>query len=284
MEKTPIKKDVDPHNITPSTQKRLFSLAHNKCSFPDCPIEIASTETYVLSAAICHIEAAEATGERFNPSMDNEARRSFDNLIVLCPTHHTITDDVDKFPVATMKKMKQDHIDKMMKLSSPGEIITRYPTALAEIVNAISSSDFLSSTDGLDTRKEFAIDEKIQHNRVIRFKPTIEEYSVYQGKLTRLYSEIEIQGSGKKTALLHHIRSLYLESKGDLVTNGTSIQDLADELMTNVESKLWDIIDKRSSNMLESLSYEDRAVAIRIVMVDAFMRCKILEEPLNHDR
>lgn len=30
---------------------------------------------------ICHIEAAEAGGERFNPNMTNEERRSFDNLM-----------------------------------------------------------------------------------------------------------------------------------------------------------------------------------------------------------
>src|SRR6266436_3851282 len=98
MTNTPVKtdttvdKDVNPHNIKPRTRQRLFALSHNRCSFPGCDVVIASIESEILKAAVCHVEAAEPEGERFNPNMDNEQRRSFDNLILLCPTHHTETD------------------------------------------------------------------------------------------------------------------------------------------------------------------------------------------------
>ena len=41
--------------------------------------------------------------------------------------------------------------------------------------------------------------DKILYNNVILFKPVIEEYAVYQGKLNKLYEEIEKQGSTKKS-------------------------------------------------------------------------------------
>lgn len=40
---------------------------------------------------ICHIEAAEEGGERFNPNMTNEERRAFDNLMLMCYEHHVVT-------------------------------------------------------------------------------------------------------------------------------------------------------------------------------------------------
>jgi hypothetical protein len=58
---------------------------------------------------ICHIEAAEKGGERFNSLMTNEHRRAFENLMLMCYRHHTITNDVVRYPVFKLKKMKADH-------------------------------------------------------------------------------------------------------------------------------------------------------------------------------
>jgi hypothetical protein len=58
---------------------------------------------------ICHIEAAEPGGERFNPSMTNEARRSIKNLMLMCYEHHVVTNNVSKYPVAALQKMKKEH-------------------------------------------------------------------------------------------------------------------------------------------------------------------------------
>jgi len=58
---------------------------------------------------MCHIEAANVDGERFNPNQTNEQRRTFENLILLCGTHHTITNDIAIYTVAKMKEMKSSH-------------------------------------------------------------------------------------------------------------------------------------------------------------------------------
>ena len=51
------------------------------------------------------------------------------------------------------------------------------------------------------------------------------------------------------------------------------IQNNADEIFKSVEERLWQLIDKNQSNT------DDIYIALPIIMVDAFMRCKILEEP-----
>ena len=58
---------------------------------------------------ICHIEAANIGGERFNSEQTNEERRAFENLIVMCGTHHTVTNDVNRYTVNVMKEMKRAH-------------------------------------------------------------------------------------------------------------------------------------------------------------------------------
>ena len=48
-------------------------------------------------------------GERFNPNMTNEDRRSFDNLMLMCHHHHVVTDDVERYNIEKLKEMKRNH-------------------------------------------------------------------------------------------------------------------------------------------------------------------------------
>jgi hypothetical protein len=60
-------------------------------------------------AQVCHIEAAEERGERFNPNQSDEERRSYGNLILLCYPHHIETDDVDLYPKERLQAIKAQH-------------------------------------------------------------------------------------------------------------------------------------------------------------------------------
>jgi hypothetical protein len=57
---------------------------------------------------LCHIEAAEEGGERFNPSMTNDERRAVANLMLMCYPHHVKTNDVNTYTVDVLRKMKSD--------------------------------------------------------------------------------------------------------------------------------------------------------------------------------
>jgi len=58
---------------------------------------------------LCHVEAAEPGGERFNRLMTNERRRAFENLMLMCYGHHVITNDVEQYSVSNLKDMKANH-------------------------------------------------------------------------------------------------------------------------------------------------------------------------------
>ncbi len=230
---------------------------------------------------ICHIEAAEENGERWNPSMTDEERRHFSNLVLLCPNHHVETDDVKKYTVEVLKEMKSNHEAKMLRKSSSEGILTKYPSSLVEVINQISSSDLLNNVDLEDVKTSFNPEDKIAYNDVKRYRPIIEEYRVYQGKLTQLYKEIEDQGSVKKEQLLENVKVLYLEAKGKILNGNFTIENIrtnADNLFEDVENALWNLVDK-SNNLVANTPYEAIGLSIKIILVDAFMRCKILEEP-----
>lgn len=98
---------------TPTVVKRLFALSGNKCAFPGCETSMVNSTGTVIGQ-ICHIEAAEIGGERYNNKQTDEERRSFENLILLCANDHTKTNDVSKYTVEVLKKMKAEHEKKFI--------------------------------------------------------------------------------------------------------------------------------------------------------------------------
>ncbi len=58
---------------------------------------------------LCHIQAAEPGGPRFNSGMTNEERRNRNNLILLCYEHHVETDNEGAWPVHRLRQIKAVH-------------------------------------------------------------------------------------------------------------------------------------------------------------------------------
>jgi hypothetical protein len=64
----------------------------------------------VLIGRIVHIEAAKPGGPRFRASMTNEERRSFENLMLMCGTHHDVVDaDLEHWTVRKLHDLKKEH-------------------------------------------------------------------------------------------------------------------------------------------------------------------------------
>jgi len=98
-------------SLKPTVVKRLFALSGNKCAYPNCKQEIVDSDGIVLGE-ICHIEAAEPNGQRYNSLSTNEYRRSFENLLLMCSMHHKKTNDVKKYSVKKLATYKQEHEKK----------------------------------------------------------------------------------------------------------------------------------------------------------------------------
>lgn len=92
----------------PDTLREVFLKSGNLCAFPGCG-QLMMDADGVFIGQVCHIEAAEEGGERFNPAMTNEDRRAASNLMLMCYPHHQKTEDVALYPVDKLKQIKLDH-------------------------------------------------------------------------------------------------------------------------------------------------------------------------------
>ena len=116
------------------TEKRLFASSAGYCQRPGCTTPLfRDTGTKVVHLAeMAHIFAANNDGPRANPAMPAEERGAFENLILLCPTCHTMIDKAPQdFPDNTVIGWKQEHERKLAQLFGAQEFSTREETFLA---------------------------------------------------------------------------------------------------------------------------------------------------------
>ena len=87
--------DEEVKRLAPKQEilRELYIKSGNECAYPGCH-NVLVDENGKFVGEVCHIEAAMPGGERFNPNMTNEDRRSFGNLMLMCHHHHVVTDDV----------------------------------------------------------------------------------------------------------------------------------------------------------------------------------------------
>jgi hypothetical protein len=90
------------------TLRELFLKSGNLCAYPSCGRLMMNDEGKFIGQ-LCHIEAAEEGGERFNPQMTNEERRAAANLMMMCYEHHTVTSDVERYTVDVLRRYKREH-------------------------------------------------------------------------------------------------------------------------------------------------------------------------------
>ena len=130
---------------TEQTIKKLFALSGNICAFPGCDQKIFDTHG-TLIGEICHIEAANQEGERFNKTQSDQERASFENLILLCANHHKVTNDVSIYTVATLKAMKLNHESHFKEHPYPiskkelGTVLSSIENNLAQIAKNTAST------------------------------------------------------------------------------------------------------------------------------------------------
>lgn len=259
-----------PRGYTDKTLKLLFGLSGNQCSFPECSRRLVNPHN-AKDSNICHIEAAKPGGERYNPSMTNNQRAHYDNLILLCVQHHDETNDTEKYTVEHLKKMKKDHESQYLN-----ERIKKNPSMLKNTIAALSTVD-LTKYPEVPVLNIVDPKEKIEFNRMKKKASLVREYSIYHTKLNALYTELENQGSIVKEKLLRTIKLTYETVKSTFVGESVDSLKMVRENSDAIFNEVYNTLYKK----LEDSKYwdEDIVLGLNIVIIDAFIRCKILEEP-----
>ncbi|WP_264788398.1 HNH endonuclease [Aureispira anguillae] len=98
---------------------QLFADSGGYCQKPDCNaslfLSIGDDSFHI--AEMAHIFSASNKGPRSNNTLTKEDRGKFDNLILLCPTCHTIIDKAEEqYPDSLISLWKKEHSEKINNL------------------------------------------------------------------------------------------------------------------------------------------------------------------------
>ncbi len=123
--------------------------------------------------------------------------------------------------------------------------------------------------------KEFKIKEKIDYNELSTAELHINNHKIYGSFLQKKYDEYVKQAQNSETKILSWLNSEY----GKLKIDGKKYQpeEIYFNLLSFIEKRVMD--DLSDDNTLD---YEDIQLACSIILVDAFIKCKIFENPKGY--
>lgn len=178
-----------------------------------------------------------------------------------------------------LRKIKDMDLAKLRKLyefvrNELGEDINlkKIDTNLAKIVKTLSEKNLSDVVDSPEIN-EFAIKEKMEFNNLIDVRNIIDDNKIYYTKLDTIYSEFDKQGQNKSFSVFKQIRRFYFEYKNKGLSSSEIFHKIIEKLISFVSE----------SNNYQELSFEELSCCIDIIVVDAFIRCKIFENPKGYN-
>ena len=108
---------------TTSTVKRLFAASGGRCAFPSCTASLVLPNGAII-AEMAHIRAFSPGGPRYDPSQTSDERNGYENLLILCPTHHALVDsDPVNYDASRLIAIKARHeADVRLALNSSSRL------------------------------------------------------------------------------------------------------------------------------------------------------------------
>jgi len=176
--------------------------------------------------------------------------------------------------VTILKDIQSKNIDEFkaiydfIKKELGGEVdFVKFNSNLATIINILSKEQW-DEANQITAENSFEIDRKIKFNDLKNAKDTIKEYCVYYPRIYEKYAEFDTMGVNKSNTVLASIKRDYSKFKN---------KDDADSIFASV-------IDSVKNKVLNSSNYEEIPIdelelCVDILVVDAFIRCKIFENP-----
>lgn len=112
--------EEDPKRLSAGTSvaRELWLLSGNECAWPGCTTRLLN-ENDDWIGEIAHICGVKKKSARYDVDMTNEERRAYENLLILCPTHHEQVDSKNGssiHTVADLKRIKQEHEDRFRRV------------------------------------------------------------------------------------------------------------------------------------------------------------------------
>lgn len=190
-------------------------------------------------------------GIRFDPSED----------IIDVPL---ILKDIQSSPTNKIENV-YELVKKDLSVESPS---TSRMKGLSRIIQLLSEDGSLNEYNTTYDTNDFEIAEKIKSNHLSEIESKIADIGVYLGDVQKVYDTYDAEGVNRSRAVLHSLNNTYLRLKKNY-----SGVDLMNELANDIYK------DLSNDQTLKSYYEDDIRYYVDIVLIDAFVRCKIFENP-----
>lgn len=164
---------------------------------------------------------------------------------------------------------KQKVLFEFVKKELEEEINTvKVDSNLATIINILAEEDLDLENAKINTTT-FVIEDKINYNNLNGVRELINDYKIFSVKLDEKYTEFDREGVNRSTSILQIIRRQYIKLKNE--------KKDSEEIFYGVIENIMKIIEESANYKV--LPFEELEMCVDILVVDAFMRCKIFENP-----
>jgi hypothetical protein len=175
--------------------------------------------------------------------------------------------------VLNMKIGEQQNFYTFIKEELGNEVdLVKVDTNLAAIINILAKENLVNIPNSSQIN-HFEINRKIEFNNLQNAKGTIDLYKVYYSKLDEKYIEFDKLGTNRSLSVFSVLSNQYIKLQNEK-------QDDID-IFYSVINNVIEIIQK-SKNYVE-IPYEELEMCVCIIVVDAFIRCKIFKNPEGYN-
>ncbi|MET3696661.1 hypothetical protein SAMN05877753_10394 [Bacillus oleivorans] len=140
---------------------------------------------------------------------------------------------------------------------------------LAEIINLLSEED-LASKPQSNKLHEFNINKKIEHNNLLKIKKLIDTHKIHFTKVDGIYREFDKQGNNKSLSVFNKLTGFYTQ---EIIKENCSESQIFINIINNTITHI------QESENYNKIPIEELEQCVSIIVVDAFIRCKIFENP-----
>ena len=141
---------------------------------------------------------------------------------------------------------------------------------LTTIIKILSKEDWSLGVLGFEVIP-YDIEAKISYNQLHDTVALIDDFKIHYHRIDKIYSDFDTQGVNKSFSILNGIRTVYLALGAEI----------------SPDQRFLAIIDKVIRKITASANYtpipeEELVLCVQILVVDAFIRCKIFKNPTGN--
>lgn len=136
---------------------------------------------------------------------------------------------------------------------------------LTTVINLLAEEEWQDMSSLIP--HSFEIEKKITHNNIKRYAKTIQDHAIHGPRISAIFAEFDRIGVNKSRSVLESLARTYIDIENQE----------PDKVFRSMREAVLEKIS--SSPNLKQIPIDEIELSIELLIVDAFVRCKIFENP-----